>query len=141
VIQNFSRHEDYRDEESTETGTDRAFGRTVGTILTVIAEAKSFCRLMFIPRYGRCTVIGWSSWPLALGHDKQIWLKRGDLIVKVVNSALLALLFFFVVTPTALVMRMAGKRPLRLAPDQTAGSYWIERARPEGGASSMRRQF
>jgi hypothetical protein len=58
-----------------------------------------------------------------------------------VNRILLALLFFLVVTPMALVMRITGKRPLRLAPDQTAASYWIERERQKGGPSTMRRQF
>jgi hypothetical protein len=58
-----------------------------------------------------------------------------------VNPAVLALLFFFVVTPMALVVRSAGKQPLRLAPDPAAASYWITREPPEGGPSNMRRQF
>jgi hypothetical protein len=39
--QNFSLHENYRDEESIEGGSDRAFGCTVGSILMVIGVAKA----------------------------------------------------------------------------------------------------
>ena len=65
----------------------------------------------------------------------------GAKFANVINSVAMALLFFFVLTPAALVMRMAGRRPLRLAPNRTTGSYWIERKRPEGGPSNMRRQY
>jgi hypothetical protein len=65
----------------------------------------------------------------------------GGALAKVVNPIVLALLFFVAVTPMAFVMRMLGKRPLRLAPDRTAATYWIKREPPQGGASSMKRQF
>src|SRR5260370_32509203 len=42
VSQNFSLHENYRDEEPAEAGGDRAFGCTVGSILMVIGAAKAF---------------------------------------------------------------------------------------------------
>jgi hypothetical protein len=42
MSQNFSPHENYRGEELTEYGSDRAFGCTVGTILMVIGTAKIF---------------------------------------------------------------------------------------------------
>jgi hypothetical protein len=41
----------------------------------------------------------------------------------------------------ALLMRLAGKRPLRLAADSAAASYRIERDPSERRAASMRRQF
>jgi hypothetical protein len=65
----------------------------------------------------------------------------GGALAKVVNPIVLALLFFAAVTPMALVMRMVGRRPLRLSPDRTAATYWIKRDPPDGGASGMRRQF
>jgi hypothetical protein len=68
-------------------------------------------------------------------------LKLSGFVNKAVSQILMALLFFLVVTPIALVMRMVGKRPLRLRPDRTAATYWTERKRPAGGASNMRRQF
>jgi Saxitoxin biosynthesis operon protein SxtJ len=79
--------------------------------------------------------------PSRVSTLKRLWLKVGSAIAKVANHTVVALLFFVVVTPMAYIMRIAGKRPLRLTPDRTASSYWIERERPEGGSSSMRRQF
>jgi large-conductance mechanosensitive channel len=147
MSQNFSLHENYRDEESIEGGTDRAFGCTVGSILAVIGVAKLSVAGALSPAAG--VLLGAGAMLLLLGIIapsrlsplNRIWLRLGALIAKVVNPIVLALLFFFVVTPMALVVRMAGKRPLRLTPDRTASSYWIYRNVPQSEASSMRRQF
>jgi large-conductance mechanosensitive channel len=79
--------------------------------------------------------------PSRLSTLNKTWLKMGTAIAKLVNPIVLALLFFLVVTPMALVMRIAGKKPLRLAPDRAASSYWINRDPPGAGSSSMRQQF
>ena len=41
MSQNISLHENYRDEEPIEAGSDRAFGCTVGSIFIVIGTAKA----------------------------------------------------------------------------------------------------
>ena len=147
MSQNFSLHENYRDGEPTEAGSDRAFGCTVGTILIVIGAARAFVAGA-IPLVG-CLIFAAGALLLLLGIFapsrlsalNRVWLRVGAAIAKVVNPIVLALLFFLVVSPMAFVMRMMGKRPLHLAPDRTAATYWIKREPPEGGASSMRRQF
>ncbi|MGH6739608.1 MAG: hypothetical protein ACREDY_11370, partial [Bradyrhizobium sp.] len=65
----------------------------------------------------------------------------GVVIAAAANPVVLAILFALVVTPLALVMRLVGKRPLRLMPDPGAASYWILPERPDERQSSMRRQF
>jgi large-conductance mechanosensitive channel len=145
VSQNSLLHENYRDEEPAEAGSHRAFGCTVGSILTVIGATKAFVAgavppsacLIFVA--GAVLLLLGVAAPSRLSALNKMWLKVGTAIAKVVNPILLALLFFLVVTPMALVMRMVGKRPLRLAPDRCAATYWIKRE--PGGASSMRRQF
>jgi Saxitoxin biosynthesis operon protein SxtJ len=145
--QNFSLHENYRDAEPTEASSDRAFGCTVGTILMVIGAAKAFVAaalppiacLIFVA--GAVLLLLGIVAPSRLSTLNRLWLKVGTAIAKVVNPIILALLFFLVVTPTAFVVRIVGKRPLRLAPDKAAATYWIEREPVAGGASSMRRQF
>ena len=79
--------------------------------------------------------------PSRLSTLNRVWLKVGTVIAKVLNPVILALLFFLVVTPMAFFMRIVGKRPLRLAADRTAATYWIEREPPSGEASTMGRQF
>jgi large-conductance mechanosensitive channel len=147
VSQNFSLHENYRDEETVEAGSDRAFGCTVGSILMVIGAAKGFAAGALLPV--ACLIFAVGAMLLLLGIFapsrlsvlNRIWLKLGAVIGKVVNPIVLALLFFLVVTPMALLMRIAGKRPLHLAADHAAPSYWIYRNVPQGEASSMKRQF
>jgi hypothetical protein len=147
VSQNFSLHERYRDDERTEAGSDRSFGCTVGAILMALGAIKAFAAgavtpfslLIFLS--GAVLLLLGLAVPLCLAPVKRLWLKIGAGIAMVVNPVILALLFFIVVTPMALVMRITGKRPLRLVPDRTSASYWIARQPLEGGASSMRRQY
>jgi hypothetical protein len=144
---NFSLHENYRENEAIETGSDRGFGCTVGSILMLIGAAKAFVAgavlpiafLIFVA--GAVLLLLGIVAPSRLSKLNKIWLRVGTAIAKVVNPIVLALLFFLVVTPMALVMRIAGKRPLRLVPDRIATTYWIKREPLTGGASSMRRQF
>ena len=147
MSQNFALHENYRDEEATEAGGDRAFGCTVGAVLMVIGAAKAFAAggivfstsLIFVA--GALLFLVGIFAPSRLSVLNRLWLKVGAVIAKVVNPIVLVLLFSLVVTPMALVMRLAGKRPLRLARDSAASSYWIHREPPMSAASSMKRQF
>lgn len=145
--QNLSPHENFHDDEPIQAGSNRAFGCTVGTVLMAIGAAKALVAGAIIP--GSFLIFGPGALLVTLGIVapsrltllNRGWLKLGAAIAMVVNPVILALLFLVVITPMALVMRIAGKRPLRLAPDRTATTYWIACEPPEGGGSSMRRQF
>lgn len=45
----------------------------------------------------------------------------------VVSHVLMALIYYLVVTPIALVFRLMGRDELRLKKDSKAGSYWVDR--------------
>ena len=145
--QNSSLHENYRDEEPTKAGSDRAFGCTVGGMLMLIGATKAFVAgaissvVCLIFASGALLLLLGIVAPSRLSALNRLWLKVGTAIAKVVNPIILALLFFLVVTPMAFFMRIVGKRPLRLAADRTATTYWIEREPPAGEESSMKRQF
>lgn len=70
-----------------------------------------------------------------------LWFKFGLLLHKVVSPLIMGLLFFVTVTPIALIMRAAGKDPLRLKRDPGAESYWIPRRPPGPDGGSMKNQF
>ena len=147
MSQNSSLHENYRDEEPTKAGSDRAFGCTVGGMLMLIGATKAFVAgaissvVCLIFASGALLLLLGIVAPSRLSALNRLWLKVGTAIAKVVNPIILALLFFLVVTPMAFFMRIVGKRPLRLAADRTATTYWIEREPPAGEESSMKRQF
>ena len=57
------------------------------------------------------------------------------------GTNILGVLFFFTVTPIALVLRVLGKDPLNRRFDSAAKSYWIERDSSDLTPESMRQQF
>ena len=147
MTKNFSPHENYREDEPVDLGSDRAFGYTVGTVLMGIGVAKSFMAgaitlvsfLIFVP--GPILVLFGAVAPSRLSALNKFWLKIGAAIAKVLNPIVLTLLFFIVVTLMAYVVRLAGKRPLRLAADRSAASYWIVCGASGSRPSTMRQQF
>jgi hypothetical protein len=69
-----------------------------------------------------------------------LWFRLGLLLGRVTTPIVMSGLFFLVFTPTAIIMRLSGKDPLRRKFDPKAATYWIQRdkANPMG---SMKHQF
>ncbi len=79
--------------------------------------------------------------PSLLHPANLIWTRFGLLLSKVTNPIFTGLLFFLVITPLGLLMRLAGKDLLRLRRDVNASTYWIERHPPGPKPESMPQQF
>lgn len=79
--------------------------------------------------------------PALLHQLNVVWSKFGLLLNKVTNPLIMGVLFYGVMTPIALIMRLVGKDPLRLKRNATAASYWIERNPPGPKPESMAQQF
>ena len=67
----------------------------------------------------------------------KLWFKFGILLGKVVSPLIMGIIFFFVVTPIGLIMRLLGKDVLNLKYNKNK-SYWIEKNGPK---SKMKNQF
>ena len=67
----------------------------------------------------------------------KIWFKFGLLLGRIVSPVIIGVIFFLVVTPTALIMRLIGKDLLNLKFNKHQ-SYWIEKTGPK---SKMKNQF
>ena len=67
----------------------------------------------------------------------RIWFKFGLLLGKVVSPIIMGLVFFFVVTPTGLIMKFLGKDLLNLKKSKSK-SYWVEKKNEN---TSMKKQF
>ena len=65
------------------------------------------------------------------------WMKLGEVLGKIIPPIVMAAIFFFVLTPMSLIIRLFGKDLLKtnLSKDH---SYWIKRDKNVG---SMKRQF
>jgi hypothetical protein len=79
--------------------------------------------------------------PRALAPLNRLWFQIGILLGKVVTPLVMVVLWFAVVTPVGLLMRLFGNDPLRLKREPMSKSYWIERSPPGPVAGSLKDQF
>ena len=67
----------------------------------------------------------------------KLWFKFGIFLGKIISPVVLGIIFFLVVTPIGLLMRLLGKDLLNLRYNKNK-SYWIEKSGPK---SKMKNQF
>ncbi len=67
----------------------------------------------------------------------KLWFKFGLLLGRIVSPVIIGIIFFFVVTPTAFIMRIIRKDLLNLKFNNKK-TYWIEKTGPK---SKMKNQF
>jgi len=67
----------------------------------------------------------------------KIWFKFGLFLGKIISPIVMGLIFFLVVTPIGILMRILKKDLLNLKMNNNK-SYWIEKSEPK---SKMRNQF
>ena len=67
----------------------------------------------------------------------KLWFKFGIFLSKIISPLIMGIIFFLVVTPIGLIMRIFGKDLLNLKYNKNQ-SYWIEKNGPE---SRMKNQF
>ena len=67
----------------------------------------------------------------------RIWFKFGIFLGKIVSPVIMGVIFFFVVTPIAFIMKILKKDLLNLK-FNSENSYWIQRNEPD---SKMKNQF
>ena len=67
----------------------------------------------------------------------KLWFKFGIFLGKIISPLIMGIIFFLVVTPIGLIMRIFGKDILNLKYNKNQ-SYWIEKSGPK---SKMKNQF
>ena len=67
----------------------------------------------------------------------KVWFKFGIFLGKIISPLVMGIIFFLVVTPIGLLMRLLNKDLLNLRFNNN-GSYWIEKTEPK---SKMKNQF
>ena len=67
----------------------------------------------------------------------KLWYRFGMLLGKIISPFFMGIIFYLVVTPIGLIMRLLGKDVLNLK-YQNEKSYWIEKTGPK---SKMKNQF
>ena len=138
-----STHESFTRDEPSLPGSNRRFGGVMAGVLALLSLLNGW-------HFGRLwpwtlsaavlfLVAAWIR-PSLLHPLNRLWIKLGLLLHTVVDPIVMGLLFYGVIVPTGLVMRLRGKDLLRLKRDPGAESYWIARASGPT-AETMRDQF
>ena len=58
------------------------------------------------------------------------WLKVAHLLGRIITTLILALAYYLVITPSGLIKRLFGGRPIPMKPNKKASSYWVARPEP-----------
>ncbi len=121
----------------------RRFGGTVGAAFLALAgiaawrghaiEARLFAGL------GGVLVVAALAVPARLGPVRRAWMALAEAISRVTTPLLMGIIYFFIVTPTGWIRRVAAGS--RLTPRRDANSFWVDRPADARRRTDMERQF
>ncbi len=66
------------------------------------------------------------------------WMKFGKFLGKIIAPVLMGVVYFLLITPISIILRIAGKDLMNLKNKNNVKSYWIER---KTKLQSMKKQF
>jgi hypothetical protein len=120
----------------------RAFSLAVGSVFALIGALLAWRGRTSIggiaAGLGALLVLAGAVAPGRLGPVHRAWIALALAISKVTTPLLMGIVYFGVLTPTGLVMRLFGRRVL--VRPRSAATYWVDR--PAGARrSDLRRQF
>jgi hypothetical protein len=131
-------------EQAPVSASNRTFGLVFGVFWAVVGTAP-LIRHHPVRLWALVLALGFVLaailFPRGLSWLNRGWTKLGAAIHAVVSPVALFAAYVVGVLPTALILRMMGKDPLRRAIDRSAASYWIPRSPQPPNDSDMRNQF
>lgn len=135
-------HEDLARTADEPKASERSFGLVFSAVFALAA---------FLPLLDHGAVRWWAvgvsaafltlalAAPRTLVFPNMLWMKLGKLLHMIVSPVVMSLLFIVAVVPTAVILRLLGRDPLRLKLDKKAASYWQNREPRED--ASFTQQF
>lgn len=121
----------------------RKFGFTVGGAFLVLAAVSRWRGHTIAPfvmgGIGALLVLGAVVLPGRLAPIHRAWMRLALLLSKVTTPIFMGLVYFVVLTPTGLLIRLFGRNPLKTP--QQDGSYWVTRSTAKQASDSLTRQF
>jgi hypothetical protein len=115
---------------SVEIGSNRSFGVVMSVACLVISGLGFWAGSAYWPIWaGAAAVFGGLAllWPRLLSPLNRVWFWFGLALHKVMNPVVMGVLFFAVITPVGMLMRLSRKRPIDFGFDPDRSSYWLKR--------------
>ena len=124
----------------------RQFGLMVGGVLVLIGlwklyQGKHEMVRLILWSVGGLLIITGSIVPTLLTPVYWIWMKLAHLLGWVNTRLLLGIIFFVIITPMAVVMKVFGRDALNRKIDKNVDSYWIPRPPIASIKEHCERQF
>jgi hypothetical protein len=137
-------HEKFDRQDDIIVASERNFGLVFAAVFAIIAGMRLW--------RGHSDAMWWLMpafvfaalglfWTAPLVPLNRLWARFGRLLHAIVNPIVLALLFALAIVPIGIMMRLAGKDPLRLRRDPSASTYWLPYDSTSRRANRMEDQF
>jgi|SRR5688572_23834895 len=121
----------------------RRFGLTVGLAFVVLAALTAWRDVRILPfvlgSIGGTLLVAAMLVPSHLGPVERAWMALAHAISRVTTPIIMAVMYFAVITPTAVARRSFGGNPLAHAAGSTG--FWKPRPPDARRSKSMERQF
>jgi len=122
----------------------REFGFVVGGVLLILGGIAQFRGKAVGPYFlvpGALLALAAAMFPKVLGPLQKVWMGLALVIGFFMSRVVLFVLFFLVLTPIGLLMRLFGKDMLDERLDKAGRSYWIERTEKQKAKESYENQY
>lgn len=137
-------HESLGRNEEAKGSSNRTFGLVFAGVFLLVAAfplpfggALRWWSIVVAAAFAAVAMV----FPGALAPLNRAWTRFGLLLHRIVSPIVLGFLFYVVVTPIGVLMRLLGKDPLRLRWDPQSPTYWIERRPPGPKPETLSDQF
>jgi hypothetical protein len=136
-------HESF-DRYEVKASSDRSFGLVFAAIFAILAAwpvVSGGALRLWALALAVVFLAAALAYPRILHPLNRLWFRIGALLHQVVTPIVMALIFCFGVVPTALIMRMRHRDPLRLDVHRHGETNWVVRVPPGPSPDSMKRLF
>jgi hypothetical protein len=141
-------HTEVHLQQTAKPGSDRAFGLVFAGFFLLVslwpllarASLHESPRLWALAVAAAFALCAWLA-PRLLAPLNLLWFRLGELLHRIVSPIALGAIFFGVVTPFALVMRLFKRDALLLRKRSARPSYWVRREPPGPAPDSFGDQF
>lgn len=125
----------------------RSFGTLVGSVLLGLGfiaawkhDWSTTAVFLWLIGIGCVLVVTGLTVPTVLKPVYRMWMGLAVVLGFMMTRIILTIVFYFVITPTGLLLRLFGKDPLRRAwmPDAT---YWLEKTHDDASPQRLERYY
>lgn len=131
--------------KNTPLPSDRSFGFTFVVVFAFLAIwqvwAGRIALAAVLGAAGLATLLAALLRPALLRPLNRAWMRFGALLHTIVNPIVLGGMYFLLIAPIGIAMRLWGRDVLKRRLDPSADSYWIPRTPPGPPPDSLPHQF